>query len=41
MTKKNIPFDFVFGYLPLDVTVKPMFGLWSIHLKDKIANNKI
>lgn len=37
MTKKNIPFDFVFDYLPLDVTVKPMFGLWAINLKDKIV----
>jgi hypothetical protein len=37
MTPKNIPFDFVFDYLvPLEVTVKPMFGLFALY-----ANNKI
>ncbi|HYV95392.1 MAG TPA: hypothetical protein VE978_26700 [Chitinophagales bacterium] len=37
MTRKNIPFDFVFDYLmPLDVTVKPMFGLWAIYMNEKI-----
>jgi hypothetical protein len=37
MTRKNIPFDFVLDYLiPLDVTVKPMFGLWAIYVNEKI-----
>jgi hypothetical protein len=37
MTRKNIPFDFVFDFLiPLDVTVKPMFGLWAIYVKEKL-----
>jgi hypothetical protein len=37
MTRKNIPFNFVFNYLvPLDVTVKPMFGLWEIYVNGKI-----
>jgi hypothetical protein len=39
MTHKNIPFNFVFDYLmPLEVTVKPMFGLWAIYVKDKIVS---
>jgi hypothetical protein len=38
MTRKNIPFDFVLDYLiPLDVTVKPMFGLWAIYVKKNIV----
>jgi hypothetical protein len=37
MPKKNIPFNFVFDHLlPLDVTVKPMFGMWAIYLSEKI-----
>ncbi|MEO7263596.1 MAG: hypothetical protein ABIW38_01730 [Ferruginibacter sp.] len=37
MKKKNIPFDFVLDYLfPLEVTVKPMFGLWAVYMNDKI-----
>jgi hypothetical protein len=37
MARKNIPFEFVFDYLiPLDVTVKPMFGLWAIYVSEKI-----
>ena len=37
MTQKNIPFDFVFDYLmPLEVTVKPMFGLWAIYVNEII-----
>jgi hypothetical protein len=37
MTKKNIPFDFVLDYLiPLDVTVKQLFGLWAIYVNEKI-----
>lgn len=37
MTRKNIPFDFVFDLLvPLVVTLKPMFGLWAIYLDKKI-----
>jgi hypothetical protein len=37
MTKKNIPFDFVFDYLiPVEVTVKPMFGLFALYAGEKI-----
>ena len=37
MTPKNIPFDFVFDYLlPLEVTVKPMFGVFAIYVGEKI-----
>jgi len=35
--KKNIPFDFVFDHLmPLDVSVKPTFGMWAIYAGEKI-----
>lgn len=38
MIKKNIPFDFVFDYLvPLDVKVKPMFGLFALYINEKIV----
>lgn len=34
---KKIPFEFVFDHLvPLDVTVKPMFGLHAIYANGKI-----
>jgi len=34
---KNIPFNFVFDYLyPLEIRVKPMFGLWAIYAGEKI-----
>ena len=34
---KNIPFKFVFDYLePLDVTVKPMFGMFAVYVGEKI-----
>jgi hypothetical protein len=37
MAKKNIPFEFVLDYLiPLDVTVKQIFGLWAIYVNEKI-----
>lgn len=37
MISKNIPFQFIFDYLiSLDIKVKPMFGMWSIYLDDKI-----
>ncbi|HUS01982.1 MAG TPA: hypothetical protein VMY77_09660 [Chitinophagaceae bacterium] len=37
MSRKNIPFEFVFDYLmPLEVTVKPMFGLWALYVNEKI-----
>jgi hypothetical protein len=37
MSRKNIPFDFVFDYLmPLEPIVKPMFGLWAIYVNEKI-----
>jgi hypothetical protein len=36
MNQKNIPCDFVFDYLmPLEVTVKPMFGVWAIYVDKK------
>jgi hypothetical protein len=36
MSQKNIPCDFVFDYLmPLEVTVKPMFGVWAIYVDKK------
>jgi hypothetical protein len=38
MTKKNIPFDFVFDYLlPVEVAVKPMFGLFAVYVGEKIV----
>lgn len=38
MTQKNIPFDFVFDYLvPLQVTTKPMFGLFALYIGEKIV----
>lgn len=37
MIHKNIPFPFIFDYLlSLDIKIKPMFGMWSIYLDDKI-----
>jgi hypothetical protein len=37
MTRKIIPFDFVLDYLiPLDITVKQIFGLWAIYVNEKI-----
>ena len=36
--QKNIPFDFVFDYLfPLEVKVKPMFGLFALYVGEKIV----
>jgi len=38
MTQKNIPFNFVFDYLiPLEVTVKPMFGFFALYAGTKIV----
>ena len=38
MARKNIPFAFVFDYLaPLEISVKPMFGLWAIYVQEKIV----
>lgn len=35
---KNIPFEFVFDYLTsLDVTVKPMFGMFALYVDRKIV----
>ena len=37
MAPKNIPFDFLFDDLiPLDIVVKPMFGMWAVYLNEKI-----
>ena len=36
--QKNIPFDFVFDYLfPLEVKVKPMFGLFALYIGEKLV----
>ena len=38
MKRKTIPFEFVLDYLvPLDVTIKQMFGVWAIYLDRKIV----
>ena len=38
MTKKNIPYEFVFDYLlPPDLTVKQMFGLFALYINEKIV----
>jgi hypothetical protein len=38
MAQKSIPFRFILDYLvPLEVTVKPMFGLWAIYVNEKIV----
>src|ERR1700751_2286095 len=31
-----IPYDFVFDYLPRNVVVRPMFGMYYIYLNNKI-----
>ena len=31
-----IPFNFVFDYLPKDVIVKPMFGMFSLYIGNRI-----
>lgn len=37
MKPKNIPFDFLLDYLvPLEVVVKPMFGMFAIYAGEKI-----
>jgi hypothetical protein len=37
MANKTIPFDFILDFLiPLDVTVKQVFGLWAIYVNEKI-----
>jgi len=38
MTKATIPFEFVFDYLvPLEITAKPMFGLFALYIHEKIV----
>ena len=38
MVRKNIPFDFVFDYLmALKVTVKPMFGVFTIYVNKRMV----
>ena len=32
----SVPFDFVFDYLPADITVKKMFGMHDIYLGKRI-----
>ena len=34
---KPIPFNFAFDYLPLSVTVKPMFGMFAVYLGGRIV----
>ena len=37
MNRKNIPFEFVFDHLlPIEVTVKPMFGMFAVYGGEKI-----
>lgn len=37
MMSKNIPFSFVFDYLAtIDITVKPMFGMFGVYVDEKI-----
>src|SRR5687768_8853038 len=37
-TPKHIPFNFVIDHLsPLEVTVKPMFGLYALYANEKIV----
>jgi len=36
--QKNIPFDFVMDYLfPLEVKVKPMFGVFALYIGEKLV----
>jgi hypothetical protein len=36
-TRNNLPFSFIFDHLfPLEVTVKPMFGMFAIYIGSKI-----
>jgi hypothetical protein len=38
MTQKKIPFAFVLDYLyPLEVVVKPMFGLYALYVNSRIV----
>ena len=38
MIRKNIPFDFVLDYLvPLEVIIKPMFGMHAIYVAEKMV----
>lgn len=34
---KAIPFDFVLDYLPANIIVKPMFGMFSLYLGKRIV----
>ena len=34
---RPIPFDFVFDYLPGDIIVKPMFGMYSLYMGRRIV----
>jgi hypothetical protein len=35
--KTNIPFNFLFAYLPQSATTSPAFGMHSVYLEDKIV----
>jgi hypothetical protein len=35
--EKNIPFDFLFAYLPQSITISPAFGMHGVYLEDKIV----
>ena len=34
---KAVPFDFVFDYLPADIIIKPMFGMYSLYVGNRIV----
>jgi hypothetical protein len=34
---KTIPFDFVFDYLPDNIIAKPMFGMYSLYIGNRIV----
>ena len=38
MARKPLPFNFLFDYLiPLEVTVKPMFGVYVIYVNERMV----
>jgi hypothetical protein len=34
---KPVPYEFVFDYLPVNVVVKPMFGMYAVYHANKIV----
>ena len=35
--KKNIPFDFLFAYLPQSIRISPAFGMHGVYLEGRIV----